>query len=300
MNPKFTVPTLQHGEKVVTESLDIVRYLDQQVTTEPTLFPDPKSEAGKNVEEWCQKLDAIRIEQLTFGVFLNQELSVSGVKMPDALRKRFTVEAIRKKHKLAEDKMKQYAEKYPEFREAYLSKIRIRKEFTSGEMTTKDRTSKCLDDLELVLDEVENQIQKTKSAQGPNSWLIGTDFTAADIILTNLLDRLNMVGLLERYCSESKRPLLKDYFDRLASKTSVQKVRAQTMDSVKVMFYSRMKQAAPSVLGLTIAAVAIGIETRFWTIETVAVSEVVVTVVISYFVVTVVISDVVETVMIND
>lgn len=97
--------------------------------------------------------------------------------------------------------------------------------------------------------------------------MIGGEFTAADIILTNLLDRLDMVGLLERYCSASKRPLLKDYFERLASKTSVQKVRAQVMDSIKVMFYSRMKQAAPSIFGLTVAAVAIGVGIYFWKVR---------------------------------
>lgn len=61
--------------------------------------------------------------------------------------------------------MKEYAEKYPELREAYLSKVRMRKDFTSGEMTTKDNTSKCLDDLELVLDEVETQLQKMRSGK---------------------------------------------------------------------------------------------------------------------------------------
>lgn len=266
LNPNGNVPTLQHGDKVLIESDDILHYIDKKVKVGPTLFPDSGSTIGKEVDYWYKKLSVIQIENISFGVLRHAELSATGPKVPRLIR-RFvaTPEGINKRFKKATDTLLRYAEKYPDLREVYLNKLSNREDFYTGNSCTFEKTSKILDELETLFDEIEAQLKKTKQAQNSdNFWLLGSEFTAPDIIMVIFLDRLNMVGLTERYFGATKRVLVNDYYLRLGSRKSVQKLRAHVFDTVKVILGSKLKQTLPTILGIGSVILAAGAAYYFW------------------------------------
>lgn len=86
-------------------------------------------------------------------------------------------------------------------------------------------------------------------------WLVGPRFTAADIALTTLLDRISFLGLAERYFTPEVRPLLYSYFKRLGTRKSVQQVRAGIAGIPRLFILRKLKKSSPFVVG----ALAVGI-----------------------------------------
>ena len=65
LNPRGVVPTLVHGEKVVTDSAKIIRYIDDAFDG-PGLSPDDEADR-RLMDEWIELQDRLRIRELTFG-----------------------------------------------------------------------------------------------------------------------------------------------------------------------------------------------------------------------------------------
>ena len=59
------------------------------------------------------------------------------------------------------DKMKEMAEKYPDLRDAYLSKVEMRQKFMKT-VRDKGEVSKVLDDMDRTCDQLEDSLRKTK------------------------------------------------------------------------------------------------------------------------------------------
>ena len=92
------------------------------------------------------------------------------------------------------------------------------------------------------------------------SWLCGNIFSAADINATILMLRLNMLGLMERYCT-SKRPAVCDYTKRLMERPPARKIK-ELSTSLPALFRKRlMKIVAKNVLkaGAVLAIVGAGV-----------------------------------------
>lgn len=62
------------------------------------------------------------------------------------------------------------------------------------------------------------------------SWLCCESFTAADISLTVLLERLNVLGLENHFWGDRKRPHVEAFYKKVQSRSSYKK----TMPNVKI------------------------------------------------------------------
>ena len=89
-----------------------------------------------------------------------------------------------------------------------------------------------------------------------DAWLTGPRYTAADIALTTLLDRIFFLGLEARYFTPQTRPLLYSYYQRLGTRKSVQQVRALVSSAPRLIILHQIKKASPYVLGVLVAGVA--------------------------------------------
>lgn len=88
----------------------------------------------------------------------------------------------------------------------------------------------------------------------PDCWLCSRTFTVADVGLTILLDRLNRLGLENRFWANGRRPLLEKYYMRVKKRDSYVKTIPSTL--VHLELFVRMN--TPLILGTCIvAAVAV-------------------------------------------
>ncbi|XP_022313597.2 ganglioside-induced differentiation-associated protein 1-like [Crassostrea virginica] len=254
MNPAGQVPVLKDGKKIVTDSDAIIRYVDENVHTGSTLIPDESSSVGKEVARLWKLVNSVKIEIMTFGILTFQDLSATGLtamaqKMANSIdiRKRF--DGIKKT-------LTALAEKCPDLKDAYNVKIDRALKFTQN-FHNRELVNQVLDEVEKILDEIEMVLRKVKEEQGiSDAWLTGPRYTAADIALTTLLDRIVFLGLEARYFSPQTRPLLYSYYQRLGTRKSVQQVRALVSSAPRLIILHQIKKASPYVLGVMVAGVA--------------------------------------------
>ena len=90
-------------------------------------------------------------------------------------------------------------------------------------------------------------------------WLCGNTFTTADLHVTILLLRINLLGLDERYIS-SKRPHLCEYRDRLMERPPAKKLKQAPQLMKKAFMKRTMTIAAKYALkaGVVVAVVGTG------------------------------------------
>jgi hypothetical protein len=95
-------------------------------------------------------------------------------------------------------------------------------------------------------------------------WLFGVRFTAADITLTTLLNRLDFLGLIERYISANKRPMLCDYFERVLKRRSVMDVLADVRTVPWITVKRKIRRTAPYIGGIAAAVALAGLVMKFY------------------------------------
>ena len=96
-----------------------------------------------------------------------------------------------------------------------------------------------------------------------DSRLVGPYFTAADIALTTFLDRIIFLGLADRYFSQNIRPFLYNYFQKLGTRKSVQRVRALVSSIPQLIIIHQIKKASPYLLGVLVAEIAVFVAFRW-------------------------------------
>lgn len=77
------------------------------------------------------------------------------------------------------------------------------------------------------------------------------NFSIADVALTVLLDRLNALGLQERFWSHSKRPHLELYFKRVQNRDSYQKAIPSSLIHLQLLL-----MMTPGMVGVGTCIVA--------------------------------------------
>ncbi|XP_060082349.1 ganglioside-induced differentiation-associated protein 1-like [Ylistrum balloti] len=248
VTPKGTVPALEAQGKVFTDSEDIVTYLDKELDTGIKLIPDLSSKIGQEVDKWRRIFNDLNIAVITYGIVFHPELSQTGMKVSSAMKKglQSAKEGMRKGSKTLQEK----AEKYPEFREEFLAKVSLQTE-RLAKMENKEVVIQALNELDTLFDQIESTLAETRKEQGvTDSWLLGSRFTMADIFLTILMDRLNFLGLEERYFVTSKRPLANDYYQRVGNRKSVQQNRQKFKKAANLMFVRMLKKTIPAFVGV--------------------------------------------------
>ncbi|ESO94961.1 hypothetical protein LOTGIDRAFT_188779 [Lottia gigantea] len=212
LNKNGKVPLLRDDETLVPDSENIISYLDQQFPAGSKLVPGNKPPEYDRLHQLLT--DRISIQTLTYGTFINPDLSFSG--LPPALIQPSDV-IIGNFTRIVE-KMQRLAEENPHLREEYLKKAEENKMFRDN-AANKDKVQETLEMIHEVLDEVEKQLEISMK-DNPGNWLFNKDYTSPDITLTVFLNRLKFLGQTKRYISDNKRPHVNRYWDRAQQRKS--------------------------------------------------------------------------------
>jgi glutathione S-transferase len=197
LNPRGVVPTLVHGDHVVTDSARIVRYIDEAFDG-PSLSPSGESER-KRMEEWIDLQDRLRIRELTFGS-MKGALGFALRKISMPLRKRKLVR-LRKAN--------------PDLAEIYDFKLDDLRQWRTSIASSQD-IADARTEMEAALARVEVQL-------GESPYLAGESYSLADLTWTCIFARLKMLELADSLWGAEKLPRIGAYYERLRSRPSFEK-----------------------------------------------------------------------------
>lgn len=194
LNPRGVVPTLVHGEHVVTDSAKIIRYIDATFDG-PSLSPE--DEAGRNrMEEWIESQDQLRIRELTFGSMKGAlGFALRKVSMP--LRKR---------------KLLRLRKANPDLADAYDAKLEDLRQWRSS-IASPEEIAQARDEMSAALARVEARLSESP-------YLAGDRYSLADLAWTCIFARLKMLGLAESFWGPERSPRTDGYYERLRQRPS--------------------------------------------------------------------------------
>jgi glutathione S-transferase len=184
LNPNGVVPTLVHDGRPVIESSVIVEYLDDVFPT-PALAPEhPLDRAA--MRAWLRFIDevptsAVRIPSL------NMTLLPLFARMPE-----------------------------PDYQD-YLQRTPLRKHF----MQRMGRSGFTRQDYNEAIEKLMTTVRRMALALEEGPWLLGSEFTLADICLLPTVDRLNDLGLSKLW--ENEFPSVGRWYERARSRPSFSK-----------------------------------------------------------------------------
>lgn len=253
LNPAGKVPCLKIGDKLITESEQIVDAVDRIQNGKGTrLVPDPATTEGQTVSKWRTKIDDIQAEDVTFGVLLNPELHTPDIKVPKAFLS--GKDAYTSKMKSTIEKLEAMKVKNPDLQQAIDSKIAENKIRIGDSRFSLTNISKYLEEVDAAFDEIETHLRNNKIEH--KRWLCGSQFTAADINLCVLLGRIDFIGLLDRFVDPQKRPALLEYWNQSQQRETV-RLTTDVMTAMKKYMMKKMLTLATKVAGGSLVAVGV-------------------------------------------
>ena len=183
LNENGVVPTLAHGQKIVIDSSVITEYLDEVFPAVALSPPDAYGRA--RMRAWRQFID---------------EVPTAAIRVPSYNR------YIRHKY----EKMAQ-----EEF-DAQVAKRTVRKHFyrnmgRGGSSPEEERAS---------IERLRETIMRMDRALANGPWMIGEQFTLADIALVPTVVRMSDIGLADAW---SGKPRVADWFARVQARPSFAK-----------------------------------------------------------------------------
>jgi len=197
LNPRGVVPTLVHGDRVVTDSAKIIRYVDEAFDG-PSLSPRDETERER-MDEWIDRQDRLRIRELTFGSMKGaMGHALRGISMP--LRKR---------------KLLRLKRNNPDLAEAYDAKIEDLHRWRTS-IASPQEMAQVRHEMSVALERVEKRL-------GESPYLAGESYSLADLAWTCTFARLKMLGLANSFCSPERSPRIDAYYSRLRSRPSFDK-----------------------------------------------------------------------------
>ena len=194
MNPSMTVPVLALDERHLCGSDTILRGLDELAPT-PRFFPEAE-DARVRTEEWMTLHYALQIDEYTFS-HLARRIPPMRWLMPGKLKRMRATIAER-------------ADIHPELADAYRAKVELT-DFRIAHLfkpQTWKLTEKAIQD---YLDRMSTSLEEA----GP--WLLGADYSAADVLGTVLLSRVCMAM---RKREIRARPIVARYWERVRARPS--------------------------------------------------------------------------------
>lgn len=227
LNPMGTVPTLVDKNKILTETIDIARYLDANFEG-PSLIPGNDGERAA-MEDWIARMYQISVRELSYG-------SQTPAR-PGALVNRWRVRNL-----------KRWEGKHPEMAETYRNKIRDIEEFAanaadSGHMgAMRERLQTTLDEMEATLT--------------GHPMLCGERYTLADAFWTVAVARFHFLDIDPL----KDRPALTQWYARVKARPSF-----EAGDVWESFRFSRMLPILIQKLGPRLALILVGIG-ALWTL----------------------------------
>jgi glutathione S-transferase len=179
LNPNGVVPTLVHDGSVIIDSSVILEYLDE-------VFPTPR----------LSPADPVRRAEMRAWMRFLEEVPTAAIRVPSfhlALATRF--------NGLDE----------AEFRKTEADVRPLRKNFyrRMGPQGFSDA------DVSASLDELKRTVDRMEAALENGPWLLGDDYTLADIIVTPSIDRMNDLGLSSAW---AQRPRVAAWYARMQAR----------------------------------------------------------------------------------
>jgi glutathione S-transferase len=185
LNPNGVVPTLVDDGHVIIDSSVICEYLDEKYPA-PKLTPDDIVQRAK-MRAWMRYLE---------------EVPTPAVRVPS-----FNMGFLPRFAGLDEARFR-----------AEQSDIRpIRKHFYRRLGTTGFKRA----DVEAALDQIDNTCARMEQALAEGPWLIGAQYTLADIMVTPSIDRMNDLGFSSIW--DGKYPRVSDWYARMQARPAFQK-----------------------------------------------------------------------------
>jgi len=207
LNPKGEVPVLVDDVRVIPDSEKIIDYLEDNFSNgNPSLLPKDR-DVRTRVEQLHRKLHDLKIEPLSFGAAMFDDLGINPKPPYDCLTNKVQMkEYLEKRPKVLRNEMA----KYPMHADALRKKL----EEMQGESnlwTVRDDYEGLLIRFEKVMDECEAELA---SHDIPGWWLCSPEVSVADIDLSLLLYRIWQLGF-ERRMWLRNRPFIQRYFARV-------------------------------------------------------------------------------------
>jgi glutathione S-transferase len=194
LNPRGVVPTLVHGDRVVTDSARIIRYIDESFDG-PRLSPQDPDERLR-MDEWIDLQDRLQIRELTFGSMEGPVgLVLRKISMP--MRKR---------------KLLRLRRANPDLTKIYDAKIEDLTKWRAS-IASSEAVADARAEMAATLDRVEEQL-------GRSSFLVGESYSLADLAWTSIFARIRMLGLADSFWGGERRPRIGAYYERLRARAS--------------------------------------------------------------------------------
>lgn len=183
LNENGVVPTLTHGDKVIVDSSVIAEYLDEMFPAVPLSPPDAYGRA--RMRAWRQFID---------------EVPTAAIRVPSYNR------YIRHKYKnLTQEEF-----------DAQVAKRTVRKQF----YRSMGRGGSSPQDEQASIERLRDTVARMDRALADGPWMIGGQFTLADIALVPTLVRMSDIGLADAWAD---KPRVADWLARVQARPSFAK-----------------------------------------------------------------------------
>lgn len=163
LNPKGVVPTLIHGDRTVTNSKAIIHYLDKQFP-QPNLTPT-ESKLRQQMNDWIELQDRFPMRELMYGNYRG----IEGI-------------ILRRSVRIKEQLLPKLIQAHPDLKEDYIWKLEDVKQWNQ-KINSKSQITTLNKEIELILEQLASQLNRTK-------WLCGDNYSLADIVWTATLKLL--------------------------------------------------------------------------------------------------------------
>lgn len=179
LNPNGVVPTLVHDGVAIIESTVICEYLDELHPHEPRLSPaDPVGRARMRV--WLRYIDEVPSMAIRVPTFQN-------VILP-------------RYQKMSQAEFDAFVERNP-LRKPFLKRM--------------GRTGFSRDDYEGALEQLRQSLTRMEAALSNGAFLVGAQYTIADLCQAPILQRLEDLGMAEMWRDQ---PRVADWYARLKAR----------------------------------------------------------------------------------
>ncbi|XP_061197391.1 ganglioside-induced differentiation-associated protein 1-like [Saccostrea echinata] len=258
LNPEGAhVPVLRDEttDTTVTDPASIMEYVDEASENGERLFPDESSELGKQVRQLCKRLDMIEMDVITYGIIYHPHLSGAGCQISGAVQRSMRENFANRLSYLTE-----LAAAHPALRDSYLTKSQIAAQ-KFDIITDEAKVKGHLEALKRTLKDIEQQLKELKEKNGDVAdelWLFGPMFTAADIHLTVLLNRLALLGMDKEYFSQSLCPHIDSYFSQVKKRPTYVRLEKDISTLKLTLVWENLKAWSPYLAGAAGLGLAAG------------------------------------------
>ncbi|KAK3086901.1 hypothetical protein FSP39_025186, partial [Pinctada imbricata] len=219
INPLGVVPVLKDGDNVVCDSEVIIDYIEQNIESGNKLIPEISTPEFQAADKLRKMIHGVNYQTISFGLAVHPSLSVTGSRFAGGMGPEAFKMSINRQKEELRTKMKDN----PDMKDDYQAKLGVKEELEQR-LSDVNKVKAALNLCDDVMNEAETALKKYKDDGIKDSWLVGQDFTVADVVFTILLHRSEILGLSARFYPEEKKPYLYDYVQRLMARPSVKKM----------------------------------------------------------------------------